>query len=92
MAQSNREVAPRQDYHVSSVASHFSDFTRMDPPKYFGLKVDEDPQDFLDEVYRILISMGVSIKKAELDAYQLKDVALTWYNHWKDSRALIGGP
>ena len=37
--------------------------------------------------------MGVSTTgKAELVAYQLKDMAQTWYNQWKDSRALGGGP
>ncbi|XP_004240669.1 uncharacterized protein [Solanum lycopersicum] len=37
--------------------------------------------------------MGVSTtEKAELDAYQPKGVAQTWYNQWKDSRALGGGP
>ncbi|XP_069146972.1 uncharacterized protein [Solanum lycopersicum] len=65
----------------------------MDPPKYFGLKVDEDPQDFLDEVYKIFFAMGVStMEKSKLAAYQLKDVVHTWYNLWKDSRVLGDGP
>ena len=43
-------------------------------------KVDEDPQEFLDEVYKVLYVMGVSSsEKAELDSYQLKDVFQTWY-------------
>ena len=47
---------------------------------FFGSKLKEDPQYFLDEVYKILYAMGVtSIEKAELAAYQLKDVAQTWY-------------
>ena len=55
---------------------------------YFGSNGDEDPQNFLDEVYIILFSMGVSTtEKAELAAYQLNDVAQTWYNQWKDSKA-----
>ena len=37
--------------------------------------------------------MGVSTtSKAELAAYQLNDVAQTWYNQWKDSGALGRGP
>ena len=37
--------------------------------------------------------MGVSTtEKAELASYQLKDVVQTWYNEWKDSRDLGGGP
>ena len=43
---------------------------------YIGSKVDEDPQDFLDEVYKILFSIEVStIEKVELDVYQLNDVS-----------------
>ena len=57
-AQANMEVSPQEDQHVSTVASRLRDSTRMDPPKYFGLKVDEDPQDFLDEVYKIFLLWG----------------------------------
>ena len=90
-AQANREVAPRENPHASTMVSRLRDFTRMNPPMYFGSKVDEDTQDFLDNVYKILFFMGVSTtQKAELTAYQLKDVAQTWYNHFNDSRALGG--
>ena len=75
------------------MASRLRDFMRMNPPMFFGSKVYEDPQDFIDEVYNILFSMGVStIAKAELAAYQLKDVAQTWYNQRKDNRALGNSP
>lgn len=63
------------------MASHLRDFIRMNPPRFSELKVDEDPQHFLDELYKILFAMRVSTtEKAELDAYQLKNVAKTWYN------------
>ena len=35
---------------------------------------------------------GSSNEKAELAAYQLKDVAQTWYTQWKDNTTLIEGP
>ena len=57
-AQPNREVTSCEDQHISTVASHMRDFMSMDPQIYFGLKVDEDPQDFLDEVYKILFAKG----------------------------------
>ena len=42
---------------------------------FFGSKVNEDPQDFLDEVNNILYSMGVSSNgRSNLASYQLKDV------------------
>ena len=60
------------------MASHLSDFTRMNPPKFFESKFGEEPQEFLDEVYKILFAIGVTLsEKAELAAYQLKDVAQT---------------
>ncbi|XP_069150258.1 uncharacterized protein [Solanum lycopersicum] len=48
----------------------------MNAPMYIGSKVDEDPQDFLDEVYKILLAMRVSTtEKDNHSSYQLKDVA-----------------
>ena len=61
---------------------------RINPPMFFLSMGDEDPQQFFDDVYKILFSIGVSTtEKDELAAYQLTDVANTWYNKWKDSRA-----
>ena len=72
----NRDVAPR--VHERTMASRFRDFTRMNPPIFYGSKVDEDPQEFLDEVYKVLYVIRVtSSEKPELASYQLKDVAQT---------------
>ena len=69
------------------------DFTKMNPPMFFGSRSDEDPQDFLNEFYKILYAMGVnSIDKDELVAYKLKYVDKTWYIQWRDNRELRGGP
>ena len=41
----------------------------------------------------MLTIIGVSsIEKAELAAYQLKDVSQFWFEQWKDSRPLRAGP
>ena len=62
----------------------------MNPPTFFGSKVDEDPQGFIDEVFKVLDVMGVSSQeKVELAAYQLKDVSQVWYEKWKDERSVI---
>ena len=52
---------------------------RMNPPTFHGTKVDEDPQGFIDEVYKVLYSIRVTPReKAKLVAYQLKDEAKVW--------------
>ncbi|TMW98660.1 hypothetical protein EJD97_003682 [Solanum chilense] len=43
------EVEPRVPQHGSTMASHLRDFTRINPPMFFGLRSNEDPQDFLDK-------------------------------------------
>ena len=86
MAQANREVTPHVNQNASTMGSHLRDFTRMNPLMFFGYKVNEDPKDFLDEVYKILYAMGQSSNE------KAKDVAQTWYTQWKDNRALRKGP
>ncbi|WMV38060.1 hypothetical protein MTR67_031445 [Solanum verrucosum] len=59
----------------------------MNTPKFCGSEIEEDPQELIDEVYKVLAIMGVtSVEKVELAAYQLKGVAQVWYNQWKDGR------
>ena len=84
-AQANQDVAPRLHQQVTTMASHLRDFTWMNPPIFYESKVDEDPQKFLDEVYKVLYAMGVTLSdKAKLTSYQLKDEAQTWYVQWED--------
>ena len=53
---------------------------RMNPPNFFDFKVEEDPQGFIAEVFKVLDAMGVSSQeKEEQDAYQLNDVTQVWY-------------
>ena len=88
----NHEFAPRVNQNANTMASHLRDFLRINPPMFFGYKVNEDPQDLLDEFQKILYAMGVSSnEKAELASYQVKDAAQTWYTQWKDNRVLPSG-
>ena len=74
--QANREVVHHPHQRVNTMASCLRDFTQMNPPTFYGSKVDEDPQEFIDEISKILLSMGCSTsEKDELDTYHLKDVA-----------------
>ena len=40
------------------MADRLRDFTRMNPPMCTGTKTSEDPQEFIDEVHKILVVMG----------------------------------
>ncbi|XP_049348960.1 uncharacterized protein LOC125813510 [Solanum verrucosum] len=54
--------------------------------------MNEDPQEFLEEVYKRVEAIGVTyIEKAELAGYQLKDVAQVRYTQWKDNRPIRAG-
>ena len=60
------------------MAERLRDFTRMNPPIFRGSKTSKDPQEFVDEVNNILVSMGaIDTKKEEFVSYQLKDVEHT---------------
>ena len=88
-AQVNQQDVQRENPPVRSMADTLQDFTRMNPPIFIEAKTSEDPQEFVDEVHKILVDMGANdIEKAELASYQLKDVAQTWCKIWQDSRVL----
>ena len=66
---------------AKTATSRIRDFTRMNPPTFYRSKVDEDPQGFIDEVYKVLYAIGVSFQeKEELTTYQLKYIAHVWYD------------
>ena len=59
-AQANLEVIPRAHQKVATTASCLKHFTRMNPPTFNGSNVEEYPQEFIDEIYKILYAMGLS--------------------------------
>ena len=64
----------------------------MNPPTFYGSKVEEDPQKLI-EVYKILLAMGLSeSEKAELATYRLMDVAQVWFVQFLYNSPLRGGP
>ena len=52
-AQAKWEIVTRENQHTCTMTSRLRDFTRMKPLMIFWSNVDEDTQDFLDEVYNI---------------------------------------
>ena len=93
ITQVNLTMVPRVNVVESTMTSRLSDFVSMNPPIYLGSKVGEDPQEFLDGVYKVFSVMRVtSSEKAELSLYQLRDVSQIWYTPWKDNRSVESGP
>lgn len=44
----------------------------MNHPTFYGTKVDEDPQGFIDEVFKVVYAMRLnSSEKVELATYQV---------------------
>ena len=41
--QANQDVSPYAHQKVNTMTSHLRDFTRMNPPTFYGYKVDKDP-------------------------------------------------
>ena len=77
-AQTGRQnaSAPGSSSQESSVGVRIRDFLRMNPPVFTGSKAGEDPQNFIDEVWKILKAMhATETEGVELISYQLKDVA-----------------
>ena len=48
MTQANWKVVPRAHQQVATMNSRLRDFTRMNPLTFYGSKVEEDPQEFID--------------------------------------------
>ncbi|WMV08739.1 hypothetical protein MTR67_002124 [Solanum verrucosum] len=92
-SQATRGVEAHVNPIVSTMASRLKDFMMMNPLVFLGSKVGEDPQENVDEVYKVVNSMGVpSIEKIELASYQLKDVSQVWFTQWKNNRPAGAGP
>ena len=50
----NQAVVARPHQQVTIMASHIKNFARMNPHTLYMCKVEEVPQEFIDEVYKIL--------------------------------------
>ncbi|PHT90654.1 hypothetical protein T459_05767 [Capsicum annuum] len=70
---------------VTSKATRVGQFMRMNPPKFTGIKVEENPQEFINKMENIFRVMHVEqVEGVKLSAYQLKDVANQWYDEWEE--------
>lgn len=46
---------------VSTYASSVEDFMIMNPSRFCGSNVGEDPQEFVDDFYKVIYFMGVTL-------------------------------
>nr|XP_009799039.1 PREDICTED: uncharacterized protein LOC104245172 [Nicotiana sylvestris] len=59
----------------------------LEPPVFMGANPEEDPQDFIDEMYKNLrVMRATETEGVDLAAYHLKGVAFAWFELWEDSR------
>ncbi|XP_019251057.1 PREDICTED: uncharacterized protein LOC109229968 [Nicotiana attenuata] len=89
-------VVPDQDLEMRSatlgiadrsVSARFRDFINLDPPVFTGVDPNADPQDFLDLMQRTLqIIHAIDVESVEFTSYKLRDIAVTWYETWKQTR------
>ena len=72
-AKANRDVGPRMNTLNNTMNFRLSDFVMMNSPTFLGSKVEEDAQEFLDGVYKVLSAMGVTYReKTELAFVPIK--------------------
>ncbi|XP_015072548.1 uncharacterized protein LOC107016656 [Solanum pennellii] len=65
-AEVNQQNIQRENPPVRRMADRLRDFTRMNPLIFTGSNTTKDPQEFVDEVHKILVAVGATdSEKAE---------------------------
>ncbi|WMV09143.1 hypothetical protein MTR67_002528 [Solanum verrucosum] len=68
-------------------SSKVREFLHLAPPLFIRSSLTEDPLDFIDHIYRVLRVMHASVTEAmEFASFQLRDVAILWYEASERSR------
>ncbi|XP_070029723.1 uncharacterized protein [Nicotiana sylvestris] len=68
-------------------SSTVREFLHLAPSLFTGSNSTEDPQNFKDQMYRVLRVMHASITEAvELASFRVRDVVVLWYEAWERSR------
>ena len=74
----------RQDRQEEADTLRIREFLRMNPLSFTGLITIEDLENFVEELKKFFDVMHVAdTERVELVAYQLKNVARTWFDQWK---------
>lgn len=72
-------VAAQAERDASSVSSaeatRVGQLMKINPPNFIGVKVEEDPQGFLDEIKKIFrVMQTMNMEGVNFASYQLKDI------------------
>jgi len=79
-----QRVARQEEVDTSRVR----EFLRMNPPSFTSSSTTEDSKNFVEELQKVFEVMHVTdAERVELAAYQLKNIARTWFDQWKEGRA-----
>ena len=67
--------------------TRFMDFMRLKPPTFKGDFQGQDPQEFLEQVERLLGVVNCPKERyVEFTSFLLEDAALQWFKAWMDAR------
>ncbi|XP_070009616.1 uncharacterized protein [Nicotiana sylvestris] len=87
------EIPPQLNRQNNSESSRVNEFLKLSPPLFHGSIANEDPMLWLEGVKKALRGMKAFDDEAvELVAYQLRDVAGTWFEMWEKERDEDDGP
>ncbi|XP_033510014.2 uncharacterized protein [Nicotiana tomentosiformis] len=81
------EIPPQSNRLNNSKSSRVNEFLKLSPPLFHGSVADEDPILWLEGVKKALRAMKAFDDEAvKLVAYQLRDVAGSWFEMWEKER------
>jgi hypothetical protein len=84
----DRDV-PSSSHIVQGVNVSLNDFMKLAPPTFTGMDISEDPQRFLDDIWRRCEALGCTDHRAvNLASFRLEgDMAISWFESRKRERS-----
>lgn len=84
-------VASQAERDASGVlsigATRVSQFMKINPSTFTGVKVEEDPQAFLDKMEKMFrVMQTTNVEEVNFATYQLKNTTYQWYEKWDRDR------
>ncbi|XP_034914505.1 uncharacterized protein [Populus alba] len=80
---------PSSSHIVQGVNVSLNDFMELAPPTFTGMDISEDPQRFLDDIWRRCEALGCTDHRAvSLASFRLEgDMAISWFESKKRERS-----